>query len=129
MQVIDTSTIARFALREEGWERLIDYLREGTTMPFAVVELGNVFWKRLIKNRINEEAVIDILEGFSTYYTLLSQNRHLVSALKISKENRLPFYDRLFIAAAAGEGYGLVTCDRKQAEVARKLGVKVIEVG
>lgn len=128
MQVIDTSAIARFALREEGWEGLTDYLKEGTTIPFAAVELGNVLWKRLVKNMINSEAAAEILEGFSTYYTFLNQNRHLVSALRISKEGRLSFYDSLFIATAVGEGYGLVTCDRKQAEVARRRGVRVVEV-
>jgi predicted nucleic acid-binding protein len=33
----------------------------------------------------------------------------------------------MFIAAAMKDGYELLTCDKYQAEVARKMGVKTIE--
>ncbi len=127
MLVIDTSAIAKFALREDGWETLREYLKDGMRIPFAVVELGNVLWKRLLKNEIGNDAAVEILEDFSVYYSFLNENRHLVSALKISYGHRLSFYDSLFIATAAGEGCDLLTCDRKQAEIARRIGLKVIE--
>ena len=128
MLVIDSSIIARFTTREEGWESLVEYMETGTTIPFALVELGNVLWKKRLRNEVSDQMAIVMLETFSTDFSFLDQNRHLSHAFGIARDNRLSFYDSLFIATAIGQGYDLLTCDSKQANVARKLGVKVIEV-
>jgi len=48
-KVIDSSALAKFILREKGWEHVRDILRERPrTLYLAVKEVANAIWRRTI---------------------------------------------------------------------------------
>ncbi|MEM3078141.1 MAG: type II toxin-antitoxin system VapC family toxin [Nitrososphaerales archaeon] len=55
----------------------------------------------------------------------LNQNDYMLGAFKIAVENKITIYDALFIELAKSTNNDLVTSDSKQAEIARKEGVKI----
>lgn len=54
MIVIDASTLAKFILKEEGWERVADFLKAGTISVDHVMK-ETAIWKRLIQREISFE--------------------------------------------------------------------------
>ncbi|MCL5427666.1 MAG: type II toxin-antitoxin system VapC family toxin [Candidatus Marsarchaeota archaeon] len=128
MQVIDSSAIVKYFSKERGWESLQEIITEGYTIQFALIELGNVLLKKIRGKEMTIGMAHIILQDFVPQIPVFDQNRHVGSAFDIAAVNGIALYDSLFIAAAVGEGCDLVTCDRKQAEIARRHGVRVIEV-
>lgn len=46
--VIDSSILAKFILREEGWERIRDVIsRKPYTLELAMEEVANAIWRRI----------------------------------------------------------------------------------
>lgn len=128
MQVIDTSAIVKYFSREEGWQALDTAITEGYTISLAFVELGNALLNKLAHEEISRNVVGMIIDIFSSEAILLNQNKYLMAAFDIANRNKITFYDSIFIAVAIGEGCDLVTCDKKQAEIGRRLGLSVIAV-
>lgn len=54
-----------------------------------------------------------------------SELDYLDTAFRIAVENSITIYDALYIAQALKHDATLVTSDRKQAQVAERLGVKI----
>lgn len=127
MLLIDSSAIVKFFSKEPGWETLAEYMASSLTLPLALVELGNALSKKVTKGEIKVDAAIELLDSYSKNAVLIDEGRHLVPALKVAIGNKLAANDSLFIAAAIDEGYDLVSCDQKQIDVARKLGLKAIK--
>jgi predicted nucleic acid-binding protein len=61
-------------------------------------------------------------------FPIETQERYLLNAFEVAVKGNVTVYDALFIAMAKGKGLELVTCDEKQAEIAEKLGLKVVLV-
>jgi predicted nucleic acid-binding protein len=127
MLVIDSSAIVKYFSKEEGWESLQDKITEGSTIQFALVELANALMNKVLDRKMGIGLAHVVMEEFAPQIPLLDQGKYAISAFDISKGNDLSFYDGLFIATAMGEGCDLLTCDPKQADVAKKLGLRVIE--
>lgn len=104
--VIDSSILAKFILREEGWERIRDVIsRKPYTLELAMEEVVNVIWRRitLLADISIEKAFIllsDLLEMKKTLLIVEPQDHYLNQALKIAVENKISIYDVLFIAQA-----------------------------
>ena len=68
---------------------------------------------------------VEIVRGFKLIARFIEQDTVIERAFELALKYELTLYDSLFIAAAEKTGATLVTCDSKQAEVARLLGLQV----
>lgn len=127
MLVIDTSAVVKFFCKEEGWEGVKAYFADGMTMSFALSELGNALLVKVLNHHFGFTEASEILSKYAKAASLLNDEEYVETAFRIAHSNRLTMYDSLFVAACIDEGFGLVTCDVKQAMEARNLGVSVIE--
>jgi predicted nucleic acid-binding protein len=135
--VIDSSAFSKFLLKEEGWENVIPYL-EPDLEPHAVdmlaLETANVIWKYARKyGLITEEQAFGLYECMmklvrDEVIILESSGKYLREALEISVDHDIPIYDSLFIAQAKSLWAKLVTGDKRQAEVAKALGLETVYI-
>ncbi|WP_394295116.1 type II toxin-antitoxin system VapC family toxin [Thermococcus kodakarensis] len=136
--VIDSSAFSKFLLKEEGWENVIPYL-EPDLEPHAVdmlaLETANVIWKYARKyGLITEEQAFGLYEGMmklvrEEVIILESSGKYLGEALEIAMRYDIPIYDSLFIAQAKSLRAKLATSDKRQAEVAKVLGLEAVYIG
>lgn len=131
-KVIDSSALAVFLLKEEGWKRMREILREKPyTIELAIKEVANSIWKRvkLLKDIDENKALTilgDLLKLRRTALRIEPQDIYLGQALEIALKNDATIYDSLFIAQALAKKAILVTLDKKQAEIANRLGIRSI---
>ena len=131
-KVIDSSALAVFLLKEEGWKRIREILREKPyTIELAVKEAANSIWKRvkLLKDIDENKALTilgDLLKLRRVALRIEPQDVYLTQALEIALKNDATIYDALFIAQALAKKAILVTSDKKQAEIANRLGIRSI---
>ena len=131
-KVIDSSALAAFLLKEEGWKRVRGILREKPyTIELAIKEVANSIWKRakLLKDVDENKALTilgDLLKLRRTALRIEPQDIYLGQALEIALKNDATIYDSLFITQALAKKAILVTLDKKQAEIANKMGVRSI---
>ncbi len=134
MTVVDSSLLAKYVLREEGWEAAREVLASPgrlVTLDLAVKEVLNAIWKHavLFKSfdagvaREKAELLLRLVEGGGV--ELVDQRIVLRDAFAVALETGLTVYDSLFVALARREGGVLATCDSRQADAASKLGVRV----
>lgn len=130
-RVIDSSTLAKFLLRESGWERVKGILTgKPYTLDLAVKEVANAIWRRvtLMGDVSLEKAPVilgDLLELKRVALRVEPQDPYLGQALRIAIENRVTVYDSLFIAQALAKKAALTTSNERQGRVAERLNVKV----
>ncbi len=126
MLLIDSSTLVKYYSREEGWERVEEYVMAGGTISTALIEFGNALSRKVRKKEVAESTAVELLSDYCRDVLLFDQNRHIARAFDISVKNGISFYDSLFIAVAFGEGCDLVSSDEKQLGVAELAGLRVI---
>lgn len=135
MIVIDASTLAKFILREENWERVYEVLsKETISVDHVVKEVANAIWKyysiykacsldvavkrfQLLRKIIDEELV-----------SLESELKYLDKAFEIAAQNDISVYDALYIAQAITRSIPLATSDKRQADIAEKIKVQVVYI-
>jgi predicted nucleic acid-binding protein len=133
--VIDASTLAKFILREENWERVYEVLsKETISVDHVVKEVANAIWKhysiykacsldvavkrfQLLRKIIDEELV-----------SLESELKYLDKAFEIAAQNDISVYDALYIAQAITRSIPLATSDKRQADIAEKIKVQVVYI-
>ena len=131
-KVIDSSALAVLLLKEEGWRKVKEILREKPyTIELAVKEVANSIRKRVkLLRDIDENKALtilgDLLELRRTALRIEPQDVYLGQALEIALKNDATIYDSLFIAQALTKKAILVTSDKKQAEIASRLGIRLI---
>lgn len=131
MRAIDSSAIVKYYVREPGWERVREVMREGVvTLNFAVVEVANALWKKVVRNEMSIDIAKEIVEDLTIRRAIFLEpfENYVTEALRIGAQHRITVYDALFIAFALKRGLELVTADERQAEVAKALGVRVVLV-
>ncbi|USH00441.1 type II toxin-antitoxin system VapC family toxin [Thermococcus argininiproducens] len=137
MIVIDSSAFSKFLLKEEGWEKVIPYL-DPNLEPYAVdmltIETTNVIWKYMKRYRlITREQAMGLYGQMvklirEEVITLETGRKYLQEALKIAVDYDISIYDGLFLAQARNLKAKLVTSDKKQRDVAEKIGLEVAYV-
>lgn len=133
-KVIDSSTLAKFLLKERGWERVEEILLEKPyTLDLVVKEVVNAIWRRvtLLGDISVEKAFIilnNILELKKSVLRVETQELYISQALKLAIENRITVYDALFITQAMTKQATLITSDEKQYEVAQRLNVNAVYI-
>lgn len=133
MIVVDSSAVAAFILREKGWDKLADYLKRAITIDHLIKEVSNAIWKATCIHKYLD--VDDALKTFTLLRRLIGKNiiiypelDYLDKAFHIALNEGITIYDALYIALALEHKVSLLTLDKKQASIAKKLGVKVIVI-
>ncbi len=131
MIVIDTSSLIKYLLKEEGWEEVSEFLRNSSdlvSLELALVEGANAVWKRynLYKDISLETAqrILDYLHATKGIILYENPLQYLQEGETIALEHKITIYDALYIAQALKYGR-LATSDEKQGKIAEKLGVEV----
>ncbi|MEM2344338.1 MAG: type II toxin-antitoxin system VapC family toxin [Thermoproteota archaeon] len=129
MKVVDTTLIAAFVMKEPGWERLVDTLVNAVTLDMAIKESMNVIWKAYRNKKIdfeNAKAKARILiELAELSLRVIDEMDFIEKAFEIACSENLTIYDSLFLALAEDRNAILYTLDRKQAEKAERLKIRV----
>lgn len=128
-RVIDSSALAKLLLKEEGWKRVEEIIVEKPfTLDLAIKEVANAIWRRVVLlHDIDIEKVLTLLNHLLELKKVLRvepQDQYIVQAFKIALENNIAVYDALFIAQAMIKKATLITSDKRQFDVAQKLGVE-----
>lgn len=133
MTVIDSSTLAKYILKEPNWMEVEDYLlkKEILTLNQTIKEVANAIWKitvihKVISKEIAEEKFNLLKSLTKEVITVKPQEEYLEEAFKIALKHQTTIYDALYIAQAIKEESKLITSDQKQANTARKIGIEVI---
>lgn len=127
MIVVDASALAKYVLREDGWEQIGSFIRDRrplTSVDHVLKEVGNALWKHYVRGFIDAEKATRILNGLlglvrTGVIILESETNYLSEAMRIALETKITLYDALYVAQALRRGE-LLTCDRRQASVARE---------
>jgi len=133
-RVIDSSAIAKFLLKEEGWLRVKGFLLEKPyTLELAVKEVANAIWRRVMllsDISVGKAFIIlnDLLELKKYLLIVEPQTPYLSQALKIAIENKVTVYDALFIAQALAKQAVLITSDEKQGKLAENLNIETVYI-
>lgn len=137
MIVIDSYAFSKFLMRERNWEKVIPYLDpslEPHTVDLLILEGANVIWKYAEKYRlITREQAFGLYEQMmklvrKEVITVESSEMYLKRALEIAMEHKIPIYDCLFLAQAKALKAELITSDKRQGEIAKKIEVNVIHI-
>jgi predicted nucleic acid-binding protein len=135
--VIDSSVFSKFLLKEEGWKKVIPYL-DPSLEPHAVdmllIETTNAVWKYMKKYKvITREQAMGLYKQMTKLIeekiiTLEPGKKYLQEALKIAMDYDISIYDSLFLAQARNLKAELITSDKRQREVAKKIGLNAIYI-
>ncbi len=129
MKVIDASSLAKLVNREEGWEAVVDILRDGCyTVDLAVKEVLNSIWKRVIWGELDSDMGERLASSFleNLMVKLESQEPLYLDAYKLAVGHGITVYDALYIVLAKRLGAVLVTSDKVQGEASKKAGIEVV---
>ncbi len=131
MIVLDASALLKFVAREPGWIDVEMLIARGcATLYLAVSEVALALELGVRQGALDPgyarrslEALEELLR--SRAIELLEDYRFAVRALEISRSRRLGVLDSMYVAAAEELGE-LATCVKRQALVAKELGIKVV---
>jgi len=121
--VIDASTLAKFILKEEGWDEVAEHLKAGTiSVDLVVKEVANAVWKRFRQGATSREESKIMLNALKEIQEravkIEGELTYLDGATEISFSRGITIYDSLYIAMAKEKGLKLLTADETQANVA-----------
>jgi len=131
--VLDSSVLAAMFFREDSSPRALKCASEcdPVTLDLAMAEVGNVAWKQVVffgesRDRASD-ALQDCQDFMATACTIIKASDLSMKAFQIAVEDRISYYDSLFLAAAEREGIPLITLDQKLHEKAKaKRDVRLI---
>jgi len=131
--VIDASTLAKFILKEKGWEEVAEHLKAGTlSVDLVVKEVANAVWKRFRKgaaSREESEIMLNALKEIQERAVKVEgELTYLDGAAEIAFNRGITIYDSLYIAMAKEKGLKLLTADETQATVATAENVTTIHL-
>jgi len=129
--VIDASTLAKFILKEEGWEDVAEQLKAGTiSLDLVVKEVANAVWKRFRQGAVSREEAKSMLNALKEIQEraikIEEELTYLDGAAEIAFDRDITIYDSLYIALAKEKGLKLLTADETQASVATAENVDTI---
>ena len=134
MIVADSSSLVKYLLREEGWLQIEQYLVQGVvTLDHSRKEVLNAIWKHHITRKIiDKDQAEELRKAFESLIDakiiIIEREEHyLEKAFDMALTHRLTIYDALCISQALRWGK-LLTSDKLQGEIARKLGIETIYI-
>ncbi len=125
--VLDSGVIFALYFEEDASERALSAVNECSpiTLDLAVAEVGNAAWKRVAFFEESKDAARLSLSKclqFIKSCTMMNSSDLADHAYEIALENRMTFYDSLFLAAAEQENVPLLTLDKKMYLAAKEKG-------
>jgi len=128
--VVDATVITAFILREPGWKKYADIIKNCCTVDHAAKEVSNAIWKSFRRGFISEE---DAKAKFQAMRKLIDVNVILYNelevldkAFEVSIKEGITVYDALYIALSMKLGGKLATLDKRQKSVAENLGIETL---
>jgi predicted nucleic acid-binding protein len=132
--VVDSSSLVKYLLREEGWQQIEQYLVQGVvTLDYSRKEVLNAIWKHyVVRGVIDRKQAEELRKAFESLVDakiiiIEGEERYIEKAFDIALTNQLTIYDALYVSQALRWGK-LLTSDKLQGEVVRKLGIEVIYI-
>ena len=131
--VLDSSVLAAMFFKEAASPRALKCASEcdPVTLDLAMAEVGNVAWKQVVffgesRDRASD-ALQDCQDFIATACTIIKASDLSMKAFQIAVDDKISYYDSLFLAAAEREGFPLMTLDQKLQEKAKaKRDVRLI---
>mgnify|MGYP003589217133 FL=1 len=123
--VLDSSVLAAMFFKEAASPRALKCASEcdPVTLDLAMAEVGNVAWKQVIFFGESRDRASDTLQDcqdfMETACTVIKASDLSMKAFQIAVEDKVSYYDSLFLAAAEREGIPLMTLDQKLHEKAK----------
>ena len=131
--VLDSSVLAAMFFKEAASPRALKCASEcdPVTLDLAMAEVGNVAWKQVVFFGENRDRASDALQDcqdfIATACTIIKASDLSMKAFQIAVEDKVSYYDSLFLAAAEREGIPLMTLDQKlQEKTKAKRDVRLI---
>jgi len=129
--VIDASILVKFILKEEGWNKIADFLKAGTiSVDLVIKETVNAIWKRVMRKEISLEEAKSMFEAVKEILNkaVIIENEmdYIDEAFEISIRRNITVYDSLYITLAKKKKLELLTADEMQAQVASLEEVRAI---
>jgi len=127
VRVIDSSSLIKYFVREDGWRHVRELMLEGViSLDMAVKEVANALWRRILQGEMSYEIALKIVRDLAVnrVIPLESEDKYVEKAIEIGVKSKITVYDALFIALAKELSLELITSDKKQAEAAIGNGVK-----
>jgi len=127
VRVIDSSSLIKYFVREDGWRHVRELMLEGViSLDMAVKEVANALWRRILQGEMSYEIALKIVRDLvvNRVIPLESEDKYVEKAIEIGVKSKITVYDALFIALAKELSLELITSDKKQAEAAIGNGVK-----
>jgi predicted nucleic acid-binding protein len=127
--IADTNTFLAVALYEPEREKIIKLtlghdLVAPDILPF---EIGNALSAMLKRKRVEPEELLPVWDATQQIPVDL-RSVNIREALKIAFQFNIYAYDSYFIMCAISLHCPLITLDQRMIEVAKSLGIKVVEV-
>lgn len=114
MNVIDTSVVLKWYVREEGSDRAAALLGNSLIAPdLLMAELANAFWKKAFRNELPVEQGMDALREAALAIELMPLEPLAQRAFEISAELGHPAYDCFYLSLAERHGISLITADER----------------
>lgn len=125
--VLDSGVIFALYFQEDASERAERAVEaiSPIVLDLSVAEVGNAAWKRVTifqESKDSARASFSKCLEFIKSCTMISSTNLAPLAYDIALENKISFYDSLFLAAARREEVNLLTLDKKMYEKARSQG-------
>ena len=134
MIVADSSSLVKYLLREEGWLEVEQYLVQGViTLDHSRKEVLNGIWKHhAVRGVIDRDQAEELRKAFESLLDakiimIEKEEDYIGKAFDIALTHQLTIYDALYISQALKWGK-LLTSDKLQGEIARKLGIEIIYI-
>ncbi|MFP3163398.1 MAG: type II toxin-antitoxin system VapC family toxin [Acidianus hospitalis] len=118
-------------LKESNWERLAELIPNSSTLDVAVMETLNAISNAKKKKVIDEEVankLFEALNEFANAMKVYESKYYLEKAFKLAIKYGINTYSALYLALAEDLNLSLATLDAKQAKVASKMGIEVINI-
>lgn len=115
--VVDASIAAKWFFLEEYSQDAIKIMNSKRILmapDFMWIEVGNVCWKRIQRNEIQEHQAQEMLRNLLRYPLEVYPAKPLLGpALSIASQLKISIYDALYVSLAYSKDAVLVTADRK----------------
>lgn len=129
MRVIDASALVKYFTKERGWKEVSELILDGViSIELVMKEVANSLWKKVRQGDMESEVALALIEKVPKIVKINPQYPFMTRAFKIALQYSITVHDALYIALAENKKYELITCDKKQAEVAKELNVGVLLV-
>jgi len=123
--VLDSSILAAMFFKEASSSKALKCAAEcdPVTLDLAIAEVCSVAWKQVVFSGESKERALDAFRDcqdfITTACTLMKASDLTAEAFDIAVENKISYYDSLFLAASQAEEMPLLTLDRRLYEKAK----------